>query len=194
MNVLADIFSSRTRAEFFRILFGLDSAEVHLREIERLSGLTIGTIRQEAAKLERLSLILKRKDGNRSYYRANKKHPLYDLINKMVLRTFGVIGLLEKKFKKFDLEFAFIFGSVASGTERPESDVDLFLIGNTSLRAVSSAVSQVSLEVGREINSHVMKPEEFRRRKLEGEHFVARVLETPILMIIGKEDELRKMA
>jgi len=194
MNVLADIFSSKTRAEFFRILFGLDSAEVHLREIERQSGLTIGTIRQEAEKLERLSLILKHKDGNRSYYRANKQHPLYDLINKMVLRTFGIIGVLEKELTKFDLEFAFVFGSVASGTNRPDSDIDLFLIGNTSLRAISSTVSRVSLEIGREINSHVMKPEEFQKRKFEGEHFVARVLETPVLMIIGKEDELRKMA
>ncbi|MFZ5952376.1 MAG: nucleotidyltransferase domain-containing protein [Candidatus Rifleibacteriota bacterium] len=165
-----------------------------MREIERQSGLTIGTIRQEAEKLERLSLVLKRKDGNRVYYKANKRHPLYDLINKMVLRTFGVIGVLEKELARFDLEFAFIFGSVASGTDRLESDIDLFLIGNTSLRSVSSTVSQISLEIGREINFHVMKPEEFRRRKLEGEHFVARVLEMPILMVIGKENELRKMA
>ncbi len=193
MNILADIFSSKTRAEFFRILFGLDSAEVHLREIERQSGLTIGTISQEAEKLQRLSLILKRKDGNRSYYKANKKHSLYDLINKMVLRTFGVIGVLGKELKGFNLDFAFIFGSVASGKSRLESDVDLFLIGNTSLRAVSSTVSQVSLKIGKEINVHVMKPEEYRRRKLDGEHFVTRVLETPILMIIGKEDELRTM-
>jgi len=193
MNILADIFSSKTRAEFFRILFGLDSAEVHLREIERQSGLTIGTIRQEAEKLKRLSLILKRKDGNRSYYKANKKHPLYDLINKMVLRTFGVIGVLGKELKSFNLDFAFIFGSVASGKSQLESDVDLFLIGNTSLRAVSSTVSQASLKIGKEINVHVMKPEEYRRRKLDGEHFVTRVLETPILMIIGKEDELRAM-
>lgn len=193
MNILADIFSSKTRAEFFRILFGLDSVELHLREIARQSGLTIGTIRQEAEKLKRLSLILKRKDGNRAYYRANKKHPLYDLINKMVLRTFGVIGVLEQELKDFDLEFAFIFGSVASGKNRLESDVDLFLIGNTSLRAVSSTVSQASLKIGKEINVHVMKPEEFRRRKLDGEHFVTRVLETPILMIMGNEDELRSM-
>ena len=194
MNILADIFSSKTRAEFFRILFGLDSVELYLREIARQSGLTIGTIRQEAEKLKRLSLILKRKDGNRDYYRANKKHPLYDLINKMVLRTFGVVGVLEQELKDFDLEFAFIFGSVASGKNRLESDVDLFLIGNTSLRAVSPTVSQASLKIGKEINVHVMKPEEFRRRKLEGEHFVTRILETPVLMIVGNEDELRTMA
>jgi len=194
MNILADIFSSKTRAEFFRILFGLDSAEIHLREIARQSGLTIGTIRQEAEKLKRLSLILKRKDGNRVYYRANKKHHLYDLINQMVLRTSGVIGVLEQELKDFDLKFAFIFGSVASGKNRLESDVDLFLIGNTSLREVSSTVSQASFKIGKEINVHVMKPEEFRQRKLDGEHFVTRVLETPILMIIGREDELRTMA
>ncbi len=194
MNILADIFSSKTRAAFFRILFGLDPVELHLREIARQSGFTIGTIRQEAEKLTRLSLVIKRKDGNRLYYKANKQHPLYDLINKMVLRTFGVIAILKNKLLKFNLEFAFIFGSVATGKNHLTSDIDLFIVGDTSLRKVSSIIRQASTEIGKEINIHVMKFPEFQKRKREGEHFVARVLETPLLMIVGNENELRSMA
>jgi len=48
-----------------------------MREIERRSGLTIGTIQQELKKLVRLNLIKERKDGNRLYYEANRAHPLY---------------------------------------------------------------------------------------------------------------------
>jgi DNA-binding transcriptional ArsR family regulator len=72
MNFLSDILSSRVRAEYFRIFFGIHSNEYHLREIERKSGLAIGTVRQEAKKLEELELITKRVDGNRTYYKANR--------------------------------------------------------------------------------------------------------------------------
>ena len=70
MNILAEILSSKVRAEFFRILFGIESKEYHLREIQRRSDLAIGTVRQEANKLERIGLIKKRGDGNRTYYQA----------------------------------------------------------------------------------------------------------------------------
>ena len=194
MNILADIFTSKTRAEFFRILFGLNSEEMHLRKIEREAKLTIGTIRQEAEKLSKLSLILKRKDGNRSYYKANKQHPLYDLIHQMVLRTTGVVGVLKRDLSEYKIDFAFIFGSVASGTNKLESDIDLFLVGDLRLRTVSATINKISLEIGREINAHVMKLNEFRRRKIEKEHFVTRILETPMLMVVGKENELRRLA
>lgn len=52
MSILAEILSSKGRAEIFRILFGINSQEFHLRDIQRQSGLAIGTIRQEVTKLE----------------------------------------------------------------------------------------------------------------------------------------------
>ncbi|MCF7793319.1 MAG: hypothetical protein K9N09_04425 [Candidatus Cloacimonetes bacterium] len=65
MTILAEILSSRVRAEFFRILFGVDPKECHLRETERLSGFAIGTVIKEANKLTRLRLINRRIDGNK---------------------------------------------------------------------------------------------------------------------------------
>ena len=47
MSVLADILSSKVRAEIFRLLFGISDKELHVREIERQSGLTYGTVQQE---------------------------------------------------------------------------------------------------------------------------------------------------
>jgi DNA-binding MarR family transcriptional regulator len=54
MNILAEILSSRIRAEIFRILFGLSEKPLHMREIERRSGFTTGTVQQELKKLLRL--------------------------------------------------------------------------------------------------------------------------------------------
>jgi DNA-binding transcriptional ArsR family regulator len=90
MNLLAEILSSKIRSEIFRMLFGVDGEALHMREIERRSGLSIGTNQQEIKKLLRLNLIIKRKDGNRIYYQANKEHPLYPEIRNMVLKTAGL--------------------------------------------------------------------------------------------------------
>jgi len=46
MNVLAQILSSKVRSGIFRLLFGTETRELHLREIERKTGFAIGTVRQ----------------------------------------------------------------------------------------------------------------------------------------------------
>ena len=65
MTVLAEMLSSKVRAEIFRLLFGLRERELHVREIERRSGLSVGTVRQELQKLVRMELVSARRDGNR---------------------------------------------------------------------------------------------------------------------------------
>ena len=193
MNILVEIISSRARAEFFRILFGTDSHEYHLREIQRRAKLAIGTIRQEAKKLENIGLVNKRIDGNRTYYQANKSHPLYNTIHDLVLKTTGLMDILKKPLSIELIKFAFVFGSMATGGENAESDIDLFIIGDIGLRAVSKLLKEPTHKINREINPHAMTIEEFIKRKNEKEHFVATVLISPKLMIIGNENDLAKL-
>ena len=84
MSLLSEILSSKVRAEVFRLLFGLDDNALHVREIERRSGFAIGTIQTEMKKLYKLNLVLKKRDGNRLYYRANRQHPIFSDIHAFV--------------------------------------------------------------------------------------------------------------
>lgn len=190
MSLLAEILSSKVRAEFFRLLFGINDHELHLREIERRSGFTIGTVRQEAKKLLIHGLIIKRVDGNRTYYSANKSHPLFPEISSLTVKTVGLRDELVKKLKPADLRFAFVFGSIASGTSHADSDIDLFVVGNIGLRELSNLLGNAPDTFGREINIQVMTIKDFAKRKSEGEHFVTSVMSSSKLMIIGSEDEL----
>ena len=193
MNILGQILSSKVRAEFFRLLFGLDRRELHLREIERRSGFAIGTVRQEANKLTRLGLITKRQDGNRVYFSANSTHPFFRDITNLVLKTSGLAEVIRKELQGEDIACAFVFGSSATGTQKPESDVDLFVIGGIRLRELSKHLRVPSEKLGREINAHVMTNEEFAKRMKQREHFVSSVLASPKIMIIGEEDDLTKL-
>lgn len=193
MSILVQILSSRVRAEIFRILFGIHSKEYHLRDIQRQADLAIRTVSQEVAKLEKIGLIQKRQDGNRTYYCANKKHPLYNTVHDLVLKTSGLTDILHQSLSLNSIRFAFVFGSIATGTEIAESDIDLFIIGDISLRTVSKLLKEPCQQIGREINPFILTLEEFITRKITKEHFVSSVLESNKLMIIGDEDELERM-
>ena len=195
MNILAEIVSSKIRAEIFRLLFGANIEELHMREIERRSGYAIGSIQTELKKLLRLHLVKKRRDGNRLYYRANKEHPLYPDIRNLVLKTIGLVDVIKIALRQdAGINIAFVFGSIARHEETTGSDVDLMLIGQLSLRKLVGMLAGVSEEIGREINPHVLRVDEFIKRKSSKDHFITQVLEAPKIFIIGNANDLEAMA
>lgn len=193
MSILAELLSSKARAEIFRILFGMNQQELHMREIQRLAGLGISSIRQEIEKLEGFELLKRRKSSNRVYFSANKEHSLFKPIHEMVLKTNGMVDVFKKHLSVDSIDFAFIFGSFANGEEKSTSDIDLFIIGEISLRELSKQLKEPLKILGREINPHVMDAKEFVKRKSDQELFVTRILEAKKIFIIGTEDELRKL-
>ena len=193
MTNLVDIVSSRVKAEILRLLFGLNQPELHLRELARQSGLSLGTVQQEVRRLTRVGIVSARKDGNRVYYRGNADHPVYRDLCSLVLKTDGLAGVLRRALEGPEISVAFVFGSVARGDTSATSDVDLMVIGQASLRKLTSLLSGVGQRVGREINPHVMTPEEFVKRKAEHDHFVTSVLAGPKILVKGNEHELETM-
>ena len=194
MSLLSEILSSKVRAEVFRLLFGLNEKALHVREIERRSGFAIGTVQSEMKKLYKLNLVLKKRDGNRLYYRANRKHPIFSDIHALVVKTVGLLDVLKDALiGEKAIRAAFIFGSIAEGSEKADSDIDLLVIGEIGLRSLSRLLQGLTEEFGREINPYVLAPEEFSLRKSENEHFLSQVLISPKLFIIGDKDDLETM-
>jgi DNA-binding transcriptional ArsR family regulator len=193
MGLLPEILSSRARAEVFRLLFGISAEELHVREIERRSGLAVRTVSRELKKLEEMDLVSARRDGNRLYYSANRAHPLYDDIRSLVMKTIGLIETLRQALVTEAISVAFVFGSVARGEANAHSDVDLMVVGDAGLKEVSGWLGGVSARIGREVNPHVMGKAEFRRRRESGDHFLRRVLDSPKLFVVGDDDELARL-
>ncbi len=194
MNLLAQLICSRARAEILRVLFGLRSGEVHLREIQRQTGFAIGTVRQDLEKLVKVGLVTRRKDGNRVYYAANEVHPLVNDIRGLVLKTAGLADVLAESLGDERIRCALVFGSVAAGTAGAESDVDLLVIGDIGLRKLSELLTGVSDRLGREINPHVLTPAELAKRVRAKEHFVTSLMRSEKIFVKGSQHELDAMA
>jgi len=194
MNILFQLLSSKVRAEIFRLLFGVQSVEMHMRELERGAGCTIGPIQAELRRLLALQMVTSRRSGNRLYYRANREHPLYPEIHSLVLKTSGLCDFLKQCLEsRDDIQLAFVFGSMASGKYGATSDIDLMVIGTIGLRAVSGVLADFRSTVGRDLNPHVFTREEFLKRKKGAEHFITSVLTESKLFVKGTEHDLNEM-
>jgi predicted nucleotidyltransferase len=194
MNILAELLSSRARAEVFRLFFGLSDTPLHLREIQRRAGLSLGTMQQELRKLKHLGLLSSRADGNRLSYQVNKGHPLYPEIHRLVLKTGGLADVLRSALRDSRIESAFVFGSIARGEETPGSDVDLMVVGELGLRGVTSLLADVAEQIGREINPHVFRRSELLKRKSASDPFLTRILTEPKIFVVGDSHECEKLA
>ncbi|RJX16606.1 MAG: nucleotidyltransferase domain-containing protein [Desulforudis sp.] len=85
-----------------------------------------------------------------------------------------MIGVLTGMLaERKDINCAFIFGSFASGQEKSSSDIDLMVIGSIGLRTLTTSLTGVNEQCGREINSHVLSPKEFAMRLQRHDHFLA---------------------
>ena len=193
MSLLSELLSSKIRENIFSLLFAGSVEELHMREIQRRSGMSIGAVQQELQKLEKLDVIKSRRSSNRLYYHANKEHPLYIDIRNLVLKTSGLADVLKEALKDQRIKVAFVFGSIAENNERAGSDVDLMVIGELDLEAIVDMLHGVTDKIDREINPHVFSEAEFKKRLKAKEHFITSIMDVKKIFIVGTEDDLKAM-
>lgn len=193
MDSIEAIFP-KVRAEIMRLLFTDPAKEFHLRELSRLSNLALGTIQQEVGRLQKVDLLTARRDGNRLYYRANTQHPIFQELQGIALKTTGLREQLADALAEVpNIEFAFVFGSSASGTTGAASDVDLLVVGNVGLRALAPKLRPLTSTLGREVNPHVLTRDTLAAKAHSGDAFITNVLSAPKIWITGDADELGKL-
>jgi predicted nucleotidyltransferase len=160
--------------------------ELYLRELVRLSGFAPRTIHQEVEKLVGADLLRERRSGNRRYLRANDRHPLFQPIREIVLRTEGLADVLRDALGTRGVEVAVVFGSIAAHRAGGGSDVDLLIVGTIGLREAVKKLARAHDALGREINPVVWSRAEFDRRRKAGDPFLRRVLANPVVPVIGE--------
>ena len=114
----------------------------------------------------------------------------------MLLKTAGLVDVLRDALKPLaaKIAVAFVYGSIASGQERSESDIDLMVIGSVSPVDLALPLRRAHEQVGREINPTVYSVTEFNRKRTGKDHFLSQVLTSPRLIVLGSENDLGKAA
>jgi len=188
---LGVLLLGRTRLSILSLLLPQPSRRLYLREIVRITGAGQGGVQRELEKLTRAGILTKTREGNLTYYEANRSSPVFEDLKGLVEKTAGIAGALRAALLPLadSIEHAFLYGSIARGEETAQSDVDLMVIGAVSFLAVVSAVSPLQESLGREINPAVFSSQEFRERLAQGDHFLSRVMRQDRVDLIGGNHE-----
>lgn len=186
------LFPNRYRRAVLSMLLMNPERRVHLRELARLTGASPGTLKKELDALTEAGLLNVQRVGNQTHFSANAQHPVYPELSGLIRKTAGLHDVLARALEPLadGVVAAFVFGSVASGTEAAHSDVDLMVIGTASFGEVVNAVYEAQAAIGREINPKVMKLEEWQAKRSAGQAFLNEVMHKPKLFILGTADDL----
>ncbi|MEN6549895.1 MAG: nucleotidyltransferase domain-containing protein [Armatimonadia bacterium] len=191
--VLGELLGSPTRARLLACLLLPGAKPSHIRELERHCGLPYGPVYRELKRLERLGLVHGERIGNSTVYSAATDSPFLPSLRELVRRAVGIIPLLAEALDREDIAVAFVYGSVAAGQDRPDSDVDLMVIGEADTYVVSDALADVTTQTAREITPVTYQEDEFRRGLSDGNSFLSSVVRKPKIFLKGDEDALRRL-
>jgi len=183
---LAEALFPRTRRSVLQQLTETPDG-LHLRELERTTGVNSRHLQRELHALRDAGLLKARKVGNQIIYRLDPDCPIYNEIRAIVRKTLGLAAVLVEMLDPVasKIELAYVYGSLAQGQERPDSDIDLMLVGDISLRELAPLMTEAEQALGREINPTLYGADEYAEALDDGHSFVRAVHDGTRISIIG---------
>jgi predicted nucleotidyltransferase len=190
---LAALFPSMAMARLVIFFAVHPGARYHVRELSRVTGLSSASLQHELKRMAQIGALAREDEGGRAYYRADESHPVWRawfLLLRASARPADV--LREALVNAPHLQGAFVFGSSVRGDARPDSDVDVFLIGSRDARdAAGYRLAEAELLVGRELDVIGYDSDQLAARIRSRNPFIQRVLIEPQEWVIGGPDLIR---
>jgi len=189
---VADTLFTATQQRVLGQLFGQPDRSFYGGELIAAGGGS-GAVQRELARLQASGLVNASRIGNQKHYQANRDSPIFEELRGIVLKTFGVADVLRAALLPLasQLTVAFVYGSVAKGSDTAKSDVDVMLVGkDLSYVEVIDALAGAEKRLGRPVNPTLYTLAELRRKRAAGNAFLHRVLAQPRILLMGDADAL----
>lgn len=177
------------------------SAQPHARELQRILRLGGSSLQRELARLGELGALERVPDGRRVRHRAVEGSPVWRAVRILEGASADPTLLIEDALVDVPgVRAAFVFGSVARGTQRDDSDVDLFVVEDSTVdrRKLLSQLAEAGLLVGREVNAVRYTLQELGERLGNPSHpacrFVRDTLTGPKRWVAGDPAEIAPVA
>ena len=186
---LNEILGNKVQVKLLRVLVRTKSSFTG-RELARLIGHSQNQTRLALEELERNGLVVWQSAGRSHLYSADKDNIIItdlleagfrledNLLNQLAAGFFEEVGK--------DLVSVVLFGSVAKGEEKPDSDVDLVVVvrDKVDLKSIEDLVAEASVKVaqrfGNQTTAIVVKKSDYEQKMKQKKGFWREVAETGV--------------
>jgi predicted nucleotidyltransferase len=188
------LFGSKTRVSLLSKLLMNADRSWYIRELSRELEIPYGMLYKEVKNLVSLGVINEEKRDKVTLVSVNKSLPFFAELKGLMVKTVGLGDLLRTALSELkEIRYALVYGSFASREESASSDVDLLIVGDVDEERVLSVVGGIEKEVDREINYILWSKEEFMERVKSKHHLLRDIASSPVIILVGKEDEFRRV-
>src|SRR6478672_3733004 len=191
---LSNALFSKVQQRVLALIFGHPERSFYTSEIIRDVHSGTGAVERELMRLERSGLVSVERIGNQKHYRANRASPIFEELKSLVIKTVGLAEPIRKALEPHAdrINAAFVFGSVAKGTDTAQSDIDLMVIGDElSYAELYGSAQQAENALHRKINPTFLSPDGWKKKVSQKSSFVNKLSAQPKIFIFGSEKDLQ---
>jgi predicted nucleotidyltransferase len=134
-STLSALFPSKAMARLVIFFLAHPGERFHVRELQRRTRLSSASLQKELKRMEAIGAFQREMEKGRAYYRANEEVGPWGGWMRLLRNAANPADVVREALVAAPgLDAAFIFGSVARGDAREDSDIDLFLVGPAEAR------------------------------------------------------------
>lgn len=144
-DFLAELFSSQVRAAVLAHMVPRQGAAFSLTELSRSLDLAVSSVQHECYKLERLGILVGRREGSSRRYRLSADHPLTAPLQRLVVTALGLETCFQAALSDAEGLIEAILASPGTGDA---TGVDLVLIGDLELEGLAPIQERIATILG----------------------------------------------
>jgi predicted nucleotidyltransferase len=156
-----------------------------LKALARAIDAPASSVHRELRRAESAGIIHRDNSVRPHLFTAAEDEPFTAPMAELLRMSVGVEQELRTALKLPGVEAAVIHGSWATGRRKPESDIDVLIVGDVSLQKLRRAVRPIGKRAGRTIDLTLFDVPEFRRMFADRASFAHQVLEGKTRPLIG---------
>lgn len=183
---LLPVFRSEVQLRILGLLLLNRERHWTAEQVEAAVGASATTVHRELRRALDAG-ILTRDDRARPHaYQAAVDSPAFEPLRALLVQTVGLECELSEMLREAPgVRAAVIHGSWVDGRLRPESDVDVLVVGDVDLAELRRKARSLGRRAGRRIDLTAFRPDEFRRELDAGNSFLRKILEGPVESLVG---------
>jgi len=153
--VLEELITSKTRLRLLIKFFINQANRGYLNGLATEMGESTNAIRKELNHLHTAGYLSKLKLNNKVVYHANTKHPLFDILKKIVFKHLGLEELVEIVLERMgSVKQIVLIGDYAKGLD--SGSIELFLIGDSlNTEYINQLENKIELLINRKVNFYL---------------------------------------
>lgn len=193
--MLDALLLGKTRAAVLREMFMNPDRRLSFNELVRRVKSGDGAVARELRTLIDAGLLAEKREGNQRFLSGRRDSPVFEELKSFIAKTSGAPAIVREALADLEdmITVAFIFGSVAQGRERGESDLDLLVIGTAGYSQLMEKLYPLEERLGRRVQLLCFDPSSSQDRQSLHKASMLKILTGPKQFVLGDDAALGRL-